>query len=72
MRSRSPAVVENFGILAPGILESVGEDRHPVEGTLDVDAFGEGKDCGGEPGGVEGDGAEGVAKDVAEGSSLRS
>ena len=64
MRPRSPAVVEDIGILAPGILEGISEDREAVEGTLGVDTFGEGNDGRGEPGGVEGDGAEGVAEDI--------
>ena len=69
--TRSSAVVENIGVFAPGILESVGEDRKAVEGSIGVDAFGEGKDGRGEPGWVEGDGAEGVAEDVPNERHLR-
>ena len=66
MRPRSPAVIEDVGVLAPGILESVGEDREAVEGPIGVDAFGEGENGGREPGEIEGDAVERVADDVAE------
>jgi hypothetical protein len=53
-------VAEDVVAGAAGFFEGVGEDRHGVEAAVGIDAMGEGGDGGSEPGGVEGDGAEGV------------
>jgi hypothetical protein len=65
MLPRLAAVVQEVFVVAPGVLESVGEDGHAVEGTLGVDAIGEGEDGWREPGGVEVDGAERVSEKVS-------
>jgi hypothetical protein len=38
VRPLTAAVAEHVGVVAPGVLEGVGEDRQPVEGTVGVDA----------------------------------
>jgi len=43
MRPRSPAVVEDVGAFATGILEGIRQDRKPVEGTVIVNASGKRK-----------------------------
>ena len=57
MRPALVAVGEDVGVVAPGILQRIGQDRQAVEGTVGVDAPGELDDRGGEPGGVEDGGA---------------
>src|SRR5262245_23171112 len=37
MDTRLPAVVQDVGVRATGIFQSVGEDWHPVEGSLVID-----------------------------------
>jgi hypothetical protein len=51
-------------LIIPRVLECVSKNGHAVEGTLFVDAGGEGEDGGSTSGGVERDGAEGVSEDV--------
>jgi hypothetical protein len=63
-------VVEHVGVVAPGVLEGVGQDRQPVEGTVGVDAFGEGEDGGREPRRIDGHGPEGVPEDIPDKPTL--
>src|SRR4051794_13148993 len=60
------AVVQDAGVVAARVLQGVGQDGQVVEATVLVDGIGEGRDGGRPPGGIEGDGAEGVADDVPE------
>ena len=60
------AVVKDVRIGAAGVFERVAEDGHPVEGPAVVDGLCQRDDGGRLPGGIDGDGAEGVAEDVAE------
>jgi hypothetical protein len=60
------AVGEDVRVVAAGVFEGIGQDRHAVEGTVVVDAASERDDGGREPGGIDGDGPEGIAEDVAE------
>ncbi|WP_168219445.1 hypothetical protein [Limnoglobus roseus] len=39
MRPVAAAVAEDVGVLAPRVLQRVGEDRQPVERPVGVDAF---------------------------------
>jgi hypothetical protein len=59
MLTRLAAVFEDVGVLAPGVLQSVSEDRQAVERMLLVDAYGKRDDCRREPRRVNRDGAEG-------------
>ena len=52
-------------LLAAGVHERIGQDRHPLEGLIVVDRPGEADNVGRSPTRVEGHGAEGVAEDVA-------
>src|SRR5262249_30185515 len=61
-----PAMVQNVAVVAAGVFESISEDREAVECALVVDRLDELLGCGREPGGIECDGAEGVAEDAAE------
>ena len=66
MRPFGSAVVQDVFVVAAGILKGIGEDWEAVKGTVDVDAFGEAENSGGEPRGVNDDGAEGErAKDIS-------
>ncbi len=60
------AVVQDVLILATRIHQRIGKDRHSVKGTVLVDAFGQGKNGGRKPSGVEGDGTKEIAEDVSE------
>ncbi len=64
MLPRPAAVVQDVFVVAAGVLKGVGEDGHVVEGTIGVDAIGEGEDGWREPGGGDGDGTEGVAENL--------
>src|SRR5262249_31616754 len=69
MLPRPPAVVEDGLVGAAGILQGIGQDRHPVEGTVVVNGLGNLGDRAvvpGEPGRVEGDGMKWVAHDLPE------
>ncbi|HEV3440275.1 MAG TPA: hypothetical protein VG122_23175 [Gemmata sp.] len=66
MLARLSAVVQDIFVVTLCVLKGIGQDGHSVKGFLGVDAVGERNDCGSEPGGVEGDGAEWVAEDVTE------
>ena len=70
MDTRLSAVVQDVLVLAPSILKGISKDWETIKGTLGVDAFGERENGGGEPGGIEGDGAEGVAYDAMEESCM--
>ena len=42
MRTSSAAMLKDRVIVAVSILESIRKDRHPIEGTLGVDALSKG------------------------------
>ena len=67
VRPRPAAVVEDVGVVAPGVLQRVGQDRHrgEVAGLVHLPARARRRWTVRQLG-VEGDGAEGVAEDVAE------
>ncbi|HEV3436887.1 MAG TPA: hypothetical protein VG122_05990 [Gemmata sp.] len=65
MLARLSAVVQDVGIVATDILKGIGKDGHSVEGSLFVDASCKSNNGGSEPRVVDGDGAEGVAENVA-------
>jgi len=69
--SVAATVIEHVGGLAAGDLQRVGQDRHPVEGAVVMNRECEDDGGGRESFRVEGDGAEGVAEDVAEEVGLR-
>src|SRR5262249_46391526 len=66
MRPVAAAVMRDVVVIAAGIHQSVGEDRHALEGVLLVDGVGQIDDRGCKPARIERDGAEGVAEDTAE------
>ena len=70
MLARLTAMVQDVGVGAATFFKGVGKDRHSVKCFFIVDRLGEVLNGGGEPDGVEGDGAEGVAEDVAKQSGL--
>src|SRR5262249_3823612 len=65
-----PAVLQEVGVRAAGVFERVGQDRQVVEGSLSVDRMSDGNNRGDLPGGVNADGPEGVAEDVAKEPNL--
>ncbi len=65
VRTGTAAVVEDVGVIAPGILKGVGEDRHPVECLFVVDPIGARNDGGREPGWFKIDKAERITKYAA-------
>src|SRR5262245_835511 len=68
VRAGAAAVVENLRVGAAGFLQSVGKDRHDVVAAVVVDGLGQlgdGAVVPGEPSGIDGRGAEGIAEDVA-------
>ncbi len=66
MRPLAAAVVQDVFVVATCILKGVGQDRHPVEGTLGVDAFGECGHVRSQPSGIDGHRAEGVTNDLTQ------
>jgi hypothetical protein len=70
MRPVAAAVVQNVEVVAARILKCVGKVRQAVNGTLLIDPFSESDDGGREPSGFDGDGAEGVPKDVTDAIAL--
>ena len=66
MRPWPPAVLQDLGVLAAGVLKCIGKDRHRGEVPGVVHLLCEVYHCGGEPGWIESDGVEGVAEDVSE------
>jgi hypothetical protein len=59
-------VVQDVVVVASGILKGIGKDGHYVKGTIFVDVASKSKDCGGEPGGVKGNGSERVAENLSD------
>src|SRR6266496_3925822 len=62
-------MTENLRVGAASFLQSIGQDGELVEGSVIVDALRQFRNRAalpGEPGGVDGDGAEGVAADLTE------
>ena len=71
VRHRSIAtVVQYITAVAPGVLEGVSQNRHPVEGAMFVDAAGQHQHVGSEPRGIRRDRAKRIAKDVAKKGDL--
>ena len=66
MRPLASAMTDDLLVLATRVHQRVGKDWHSLEGFVLVDAASHVDDVGGSPAGVECDGAEGVAEDVAE------
>jgi hypothetical protein len=66
MLARLPAVEQQVGAGATGFFECIGEDRQPVEGAGFVEGLRDGDDGWREPGGIGGDGTEGIARDIPE------
>lgn len=64
MLARLPAVGEDVVVIATRVLKGIGEDWHPVKGTVFVDAGGERPNIGRKPRRFNGDRAEGIAEDV--------
>lgn len=64
MDTFSSAVDQYFLILATSILKGIGEDCHRGEIARIVHLLGEGKRCRGGPGGIKGDGVQGVANNI--------
>src|SRR4051812_30949432 len=50
--ARLPAVKQDVRVVAAGFFQRIGEDRHAVEGTVGVDAVGEGDNGGRAPCGI--------------------
>jgi hypothetical protein len=65
VRLRPAAVPQDGGVLAPGLFQGIGQDRHVLETPLLVQGPGQLHDGRRPPGGVEGDGPEGVAENVS-------
>jgi hypothetical protein len=59
-------MAQDFRVGTSGFFQGVGEDAHLVKGAVDVDCLRESFHLGGEPRGVDGDGAERIAEDVTE------
>ena len=76
MRPRPPKVVQDVGVGAARVLQGVGQDAQPplVQFAAGQVAFvvgrlgevGDGAAVPAEPGGIDGDGAEGIAEDASE------
>ena len=66
MLARLPAMVQDVGVIAASVFEGIGEDGQAVEGAVVVDGLSQGGDVRRSPGGVERDGAEGIAEDSTE------
>lgn len=64
MNAFATTMVQDFLVVATGILQSIREDGHAVEGTLFVDALSERDDGGREPFGEDCDWTKGVAEDA--------
>lgn len=71
VRPQSAAMIEDRRIIAAGVHEGIGEDRHAVEGTVLVDAARDPDGVRGSPARVEGNGSEGVREEVADQQHLR-
>lgn len=57
-------MIEDVGVRASGVLKSIGQNGQAIEGFLPVDANRKSMDGGGEPAGIESNGAEGVADNL--------
>jgi len=66
VRPRPAAVAQDVGVVAAGVFERIGQNRHPVERTLRVDGRRERNDRFASPSRVEGDGTERIASNAAE------
>lgn len=62
VRTFATAVTHNVIVRASSVLECISKKCEPIKSTVFVDSVRDGEDGGGEPAGVYGDGAEGVAK----------
>src|ERR1019366_3722730 len=63
---RPSAMAQDFLVVASGLLQGVGQLRHPVEGSLIVVRAGQFNDGGRQPSGIDGDRSERVGEDVSE------
>lgn len=70
MHPRPAAMLEDCLVRTPGILQRISQDGHRGEVTRVVHLLRESEDSGGTTGGVEDDGVEGIAKDVADEKGL--
>src|ERR1051325_416176 len=64
MRSRLSAMAQDFMIVAPGIVQGIGQFRHSVEGSVIVHRLGQLYHRGRQHREIEGDRAKRVTKDV--------
>jgi len=71
MLAAAPAVAQDVRIGAACIFEGICQNRQAVEGTFVVNGICKASDSAGTPGGIEEDGMEGVAEDIAEQLRLR-
>ena len=60
---RASAVPQDGGVLAPGLLQGIGQHRKSLKGSVIVDALGEGQNFGCLPRRVKKMGMEGIAND---------
>ena len=65
VRAFTSAMRNDLLVLASGVHQSIGQDRHPLKRPVVVDRLGQADSVRGTPAGVEGDGAEWVAVDAA-------
>ena len=66
MRTVAATVDKDIHVHAAGSLQRVGENGHAVEYAVGVNGGCYGENFGRAPSGIDGDGAEGVAGDIAE------
>src|SRR5262249_22250587 len=60
------AVVQNVGVGAACLFESIGKNGHSVKGFFIIDGLSESGHVGCQPGSIDGDRTEGVAEDVTD------
>src|SRR5262249_18697654 len=65
------ALPQDISLRAARLLKRIGQDRHAIEGAVFVDALSEGGDVRCSPGGVDREGAEGVAEHLPHQPSAR-
>ena len=70
MLPKPSAMAQDFFIMTSRFYQFVSEERKLVEGAVVVDGLGQGLHGQREPGGVDGDGVEGVAEDAAKAVTL--
>lgn len=70
-RAAVAAVGEHIALMAAGVLEGVGKNRHAIEGPIDVQRLGQCNDRGGPPSRVERHRAERVSDHATQERGLR-